>query len=162
MKKNLTQIEQVIRQTCLDFDLRLYLLEWNSKGVTIYVDRKQGALHVKDLEQLSRQLSLVFAAEGWSDHLDLEVSTPGLDRKLKHQWHFVEALNKEVYVKTNEPLENQKVFRGVLTEVGTEFVSVIQDNKGWKIPFELIQQAHLVFKMHKQSKIHLKKKVYKQ
>ena len=49
------------------------------------------------------------------DAYTLEVSSPGLERHLKRDWHFEEAVGEKVDVKLFRPLNGQKMLSGILT-----------------------------------------------
>ena len=82
--------------------------------VRIVVDAA-GSLGVDRIAELSRGLSRLL------DHEDLiqgsytlEVTSPGLERKLRRPEHYRKSLGREVKVKTRVPVDNAKNHRGDL------------------------------------------------
>ena len=47
----------------------------------------------------------------------LEVSSPGAERPLKKDKDFENAIGKNVYIKTYEPVNGEKEFEGILTSI---------------------------------------------
>ena len=77
----------------------------------------------------------------------LEVSSPGAERPLKKTQDFENAIGKNVFIKTYEPINGEKQFEGVLTEFDGTIVSVEIKIKTRKtnvtIPYEKIANARL-------------------
>lgn len=94
------------------------------------------SVKVEDCEKVSRQLSRVYEVEG-IDYRRLEVGSPGVDRALKTQADFERFAGERVEVKLREPVENRRVFQGVLALSGLsgsvkQFVVEYEQNKGEK------------------------------
>ena len=78
----------------------------------VTIDRPEG-VRIEDCELVSRQLSRVFEVEN-IDYQRLEVGSPGIDRPLKTPDDFFRFADERVEVKLRMPVENRKVFSGVL------------------------------------------------
>jgi len=80
---------------------------------------------------------------------DLEVSSPGLDRPLSRDKDFLKYRGSTVKIRTNEPLEGRKNFRGRLVEyVGEEGQKTIVlevDGTTFRIPRRVVAKAHLQY-----------------
>jgi len=148
MNKNLNQIETLITQTCEEFNCRLYLLEWNAQGLQIYIDKKDSSVSLLECEKISKRLRLFM--DDFSDQI--EVSSPGIERKLKYQWHFTEAVGKDVCVHTLKAVEGKKNFTGHLTKVSEEEIFLENPDCMFKIPFQDIEKANIIYQMKKQKK----------
>ena len=62
---------------------------------------------------------------------NLQVSSPGIERKLTRDFHFDYALGEKVIVRLIRPFENQREFRGVLidrSEDGAVTIEIDEDN----------------------------------
>lgn len=103
-------------------------------------------LVIEDCAALSHRISDLF------DELDpieeayrLEVSSPGIDRPLTRLKDFTDWAGHEAKFEVSEPIENQKRFRGDLTGVEGDMVS-ITDRTGatHSIPYSNIHNAKLV------------------
>jgi len=103
----------------------------------VTIDRPEG-VRIEDCELVSRQLSRVFEVED-IDYQRLEVGSPGIDRPLKTEAEFFRFANERVELKLRMPIENRKVFTGVLrasdheSEIGADpavFSLEYQDDRG--------------------------------
>lgn len=150
MDRNFSKIESAVEKACNELEYRLYLVEWNSNGVQVYVDKGAQVLaSISDCTKVSRRIYFFLMLEGLSDSLSLEVSSPGLERKLKYLWHFQEVINKRVWLSTSIPYYGKNTFVGDLTQVTDNFVFVESKASSWEIPFDSIKDAHLIFEMKK-------------
>ncbi|MYN13782.1 ribosome maturation factor RimP [Pusillimonas sp. TS35] len=78
----------------------------------VTIDRPDG-VRIEDCEYVSRQLSRVFEVEN-IDYKRLEVGSPGTDRPLKRLADFIRFSGERVEVRLRNPIDNRKVFVGVL------------------------------------------------
>lgn len=76
---------------------------------------RQG-ISLKDCEQATRQLQRVFEVEG-IDYEQLEVSSPGLDRRLRKPADFARFAGQEADLRLREPMNGRRHFVGVLQRV---------------------------------------------
>lgn len=99
----------------------------NENGRKIYriYITKQGGVSLDDCEAVSRLLSPIFdvtpPVEG--DYV-LEVSSPGLERKLEKPSHFTQSLGELVSIKTSE-----QTLKGTLVKASESTIAV-QNNDG--------------------------------
>ena len=87
----------------------------------VTIDRPEG-VRIEDCERVSRHLSRVFEVED-IDYRRLEVGSPGVDRPLKRPEDFVRFAGQRVEVRLRQPVDNRKVFAGVLQAAETELAS---------------------------------------
>jgi len=73
----------------------------------------------------------------------IEVSSPGLERPLVAARHFQRFLGRLCKVKTLQPLNGQKSFKGWINDVSDSVVTLEEDGALKNIPLELIQKANL-------------------
>ena len=111
--------------------------------VTVDAERGVGIDRIADFSRgLSRLLDEKDALQG---SYRLEVSSPGLERKLRRPEHYRKSVGREVKVKTSELLDGERVHRGVLDEVG-EAGFVLQLNSGARcIGFAQVASAQTIF-----------------
>jgi len=84
----------------------------------VSLDAENG-IGVQDCERVSRQLSHLFAVEQ-VDYQRLEVSSPGLDRRLKGAEDFARSVGREINVQLYSPSAaagGRKRFRGCLLQL---------------------------------------------
>ena len=94
--------------------LSVYDIEMTRKKITIYIDKK-GGVTINDCETVSKNISaLLDVKDPFPSSYTLEVSSPGINRKLKTKDHFSAAIGKKCLIHTHFPIDNRNVFKGVL------------------------------------------------
>ena len=107
--------------------------------LTLYIDRAGGV----DLDLCA---AVSHALDDVREDYNLEVSSPGLDRRLRKPAHFVAALGEEVAVKLTAPLEGRGTVRGALVAADGESISVrLDDGRTVAVPLSGIARAHVVY-----------------
>ncbi len=118
---------------------KVYDIEVTTKKLTVYIE-KQGGVTIDDCEIVSRNLSaLLDVKDPFESSYTLEVSSPGINRKLKTKEHFLAAIGKKCLIHTYFPVGNTKVFNGILKECSDDGV-VIGDTR---IEFDNIKKARV-------------------
>jgi ribosome maturation factor RimP len=83
----------------------------------IFIDGRDG-VSIDNCASVSRQVGTYLEVEDIIRHAyTLEVSSPGAERPLKRLEDFIRFSGKKVRVKLSEPVDNQRVFCGLLTGV---------------------------------------------
>ena len=136
--------QQVIEQTVTGLGYDLVELERSAGGllrVTIDLPWQAGApeqfVNVEDCERVTRQLQFVLEVDG-VEYKRLEVSSPGIDRPLRHAQDFERFIDHEVDITLKAPIgagagaatagqvtANRKKFRGLLARA--------EQGEGWQI-----------------------------
>ena len=128
------------------------LVEFELKGggknwvLRVFIDKPAGISH-QDCELVSEQLGTVLDVEDVIPFsYTLEVSSPGLDRKLVKDSDYTRFEGKLAKVQTRVPLLNQKTFRGRLRGLQGGTV-LLETPKGGliEIPLDVIHEARLEF-----------------
>ena len=112
----------------------------------IFIDKPDGISH-HDCELISEQVGTVLDVEDLIPvSYTLEVSSPGLDRKLVKESDYTRFDGKLARIQTRIPLNQQKVFRGRLRGLHDGKVR-LESPKGdlAEIPLDVIQEARLEF-----------------
>ena len=93
-------IEASEQASCLFYDLEL-VGRGRFRVLRVFIDSERG-VGLEDCESVSRHLSLLLDAEDaiGGEAYNLEVSSPGLERKLTKMWHFKKSVGEEAQVKT--------------------------------------------------------------
>ncbi len=105
-----------------------------------------GRVPIERCAALSRELgSHLEAADAIPTRYTLEVSSPGLDRRLAREKDFQAACGAEVWIETRQPLDGRRRFRGRLLafEDGTARVEV--DGLPIAIPFAAVGKANTIY-----------------
>lgn len=117
-------------------------------------DEVAGQVTLDDCAEVSRDASLVLDVEDLiAQHYSLEVSSPGLDRRLRTPADFARFTGRTARVKLQAPApDGQRLLRGPLDRAPEGFVAVIVDGKRIETPFKNVEQANLVFELAPQPK----------
>tara|TARA_B100001093_G_scaffold483920_1_gene516872 strand:+ start:644 stop:916 length:273 start_codon:yes stop_codon:yes gene_type:complete len=75
----------------------------------------------------------------------LEVSSPGLDRKLFEVSQYSAYIGEKVRISLKAPFEKRKNYSGVLTKVEEYDVVIESGEEEFTFPFEAIEKGHLVY-----------------
>jgi len=113
----------------------------------VYIDKPQGVT-LGDCEYISQALGEALDAgdvvpgEGYN----LEVSSPGVERKLSKPQHFERFLGQKAKVVLRAPVENRKSWIGTLTGYADGIVTLEPaPGQSVRFAFEQIEKANLKF-----------------
>lgn len=152
MSKKVTEIvEELVTPILDESGLELVEVEYSKEGkswfLRVYID-KEGGVDIEDCGQVSEKLGeKLDEIDPIPQNYFLEVSSPGAERPLKKDKDFQKAIGKNVYIKTYEPILDEKEFEGILTgfdgnEVTVE-VTIKTRKKTVVIPYEKVAKARL-------------------
>lgn len=124
-----------------------YKKESNDRYLRIYIDSENG-VGLNECEMFSREFEKEF------DRLDpieeayiLEVSSPGVERKLKTEREFLHYIGKKVSVKLYKAINSKKEFTAVLTGYENKTAIVDADGEELRIPLNEAVYIKLYFEM---------------
>lgn len=121
-----------------------YLKEGGDYILRITID-KEGGVGSNDCEALSRAIDPKLDEENFiSDPYVLEVTSPGLGRRLRRPRDFVFAEGREVEVRTYQPIDGSREWRGILKAGDRESVTIQigeEDKKFARSDISLIRLA---------------------
>lgn len=144
------RIRQLVLEAVESLGYELVELELKGSGnnsiLRIYVDKPEGISH-SDCGLVSEQVGTVLDVEDVIPYkYTLEVSSPGLDRKLSKESDYTRFEGKLAKIQTRIPLQHQKVFKGRLKGLrdGSVVLELPQGNL-LEVPLDVIQEARLEF-----------------
>jgi ribosome maturation factor RimP len=113
-----------------------------------------GGVSLEDCANVSRDLSTALDEVDVVAHAySLEVSSPGLERKLRSPADFVRFRGKAARVKLARPApDGQRLLRGELVEAPENRVAVIVDGKRIEAPLDDVVEARLVYELESKPK----------
>jgi len=136
--------------------LEVFDVEWKigkQRLLRIYLDRLPGPSNPEglgvthnDCQRVSEQLSVILDVEDLvpGPGYILEISSPGLDRKLIKPGDYERFAGRLAKIWLNEPLENLKYFEGRLAGYADGIVKLALKNREIAIPYAGIRKANLV------------------
>src|SRR5271154_4266904 len=119
-----------------------------SRVLRIFIDKPAGVTHA-DCEYISHQVGTILDVEevipGAAGYT-LEVSSPGVERKLTKPREFERFVGQKVKVVLREPVENQRTWIGALKSFA-EGIITLEPAPGRSVQFPLdqVEKANLKF-----------------
>ena len=113
----------------------------------IYIDRPdpEAGIGLEDCETVSRQVSALLDVEDpIPGDYNLEVSSPGLDRRLVKAVHFERFAGSRVKVKLKRLVEGRRNFRAKLVGIEDSNVLLHDGKSEFSIPLEEIDTARVM------------------
>jgi ribosome maturation factor RimP len=121
--------------------------------LVLYIDSDDG-ISLDDCEKVSRRVSeFLDEKDPIEQSYILEVSSPGIDRPLKKERHFLASIDKTIAVHLFAPLNGKKDFQGILKAYQPERLSLkIESGEVLELENSKIAKANRVdeldFKSH--------------
>ena len=111
--------------------------------VRLYVD-KEGGIGLEDLQSVSEEVSAILDAEDPIESTyTLEVSSPGLDRPLRHEGDYRRFVGRLARLSSFEPLEGRRHWIGRIVGVEAGSVSLqLEAEGGALVHLPLAKLAH--------------------
>ena len=117
-------------------------------------ERPEDAVGIEECQRVSQDLSAVLDVEeeelgeaALGQHYTLEVSSPGLDRALRHVADYRRFTGRLAKIVTSAPLNGQSAFSGRIVGIersGDEDVVVLEEGrKTHRVPAARIKRGHL-------------------
>jgi ribosome maturation factor RimP len=142
------RVQQLVQQVVESQGYEIVEVEFKGAGkssvLKIFIDKADGVSH-RDCELVSEQVGTVLDVEDLiPSSYTLEVSSPGLERKLVKESDYTRFDGKLARIQTRIPLNQQKVFRGRLQGLREGKVRLeLQKGDLLDIPLDVIQEARL-------------------
>lgn len=143
-------VRNLAQPVCTSADVELVDVELGGGVLTVTVDR-EGGLDLDSIAALTRQISrLLDEADPVPGRYTLEVSTPGLERKLRTPDHFRRVVGQVVNVRTVAGTEVGRRLRGTLVAVDDDGITVgpdpdTADGPDRTVRHDQVERARTVF-----------------
>jgi ribosome maturation factor RimP len=146
-------IAEALGPTVQAAGLGIWDVERSGTSLRVLVDRPGGV----DLDAVAEVTTAISAVLDERDDLvpagryTLEVSSPGLERRLRYPRHFGAYIGQEVAVKTTEAIEGSRRLRGRLTAATESGIALVVQAEGQagphevQVPMALVERANTVF-----------------
>ena len=150
MEKKLEMLEERMEEHLKELGLELADIEYVPEGgynyLRIYVEKPDGNTSLDDCVELSTRIDSI-ADELINEKFYLEVSTPGLERRLKKPGDFTRFTGKKVKIYTKSQIEGKKTFEGKLEKFENETIFLLDSTeKVYEIPFSKLKKSHMKFR----------------
>ena len=143
------KVERVVAPVVLSSGLELIDVEVQSGTVRVTVDRSGGL----DLEAIGSATSAISRALDEADAVpggryELEVSSPGLERRLRRPEHFKAHVGVAVSIKTKPGTAGERRIEGVIASADAEGIRIEGDGiegGSRKLAYRDVDRAHTIF-----------------
>ncbi|HSB27120.1 MAG TPA: ribosome maturation factor RimP [Pyrinomonadaceae bacterium] len=142
------RVQELAERVAIDHGLELVHTEVagpeNKPIVRVFIDKPNGVTH-DDCSEVSLHLGTILDVEDFIHaSYTLEVSSPGLERGLYKPADYERFAGSDAKLKTRQPIEGQRNFRGRLLGIeGNEVLFEDRTNGKVRIPFDIITKANL-------------------
>lgn len=147
---NLDRIREVAERVAASEGMELVDVEMRGSPqrglLRIFIDKPGGVTH-GDCEVISNQVGAILEVEDLvPGSYTLEVSSPGLERRLHRAADFDRFAGKKVKLILKDPMDGRRQFTGLLEGIADGAVTVKSDEgQRFTVPLERIERANLVF-----------------
>src|SRR5580698_5152571 len=118
-----------------------------ARVLRIFIDKPEGVTHA-DCEMISQNVGTILDVEDVipGAHYTLEVSSPGIERKLSKPRDFERFVGQKAKFLLREPVDNQRRWEGTLAGFSNGVVSLeAPAGKLVQIPLARVEKANLKF-----------------
>lgn len=110
----------------------------------VYIDHPNG-ISVDDCADVSHQVSAVLDVEDpISTEYNLEVSSPGMERPLFKEQHYLSVVGETISVRLKMPMDNRRNFKGLLQACENGVLTVEVDGQTFQLAVNNIEKGNLV------------------
>jgi len=156
---DLLKIREAAERVAHSLGLEVFDVEFKigkDRLLRVFIDRLPGpenpqdlGVSHKDCENVSVQLSDILDVEELvpGPHYVLEVSSPGLDRKLLKPADYQRFAGRLAKIWLNEPVGKQQYFEGRLAGYADGIVKFSVKDKEVSVPYTAIKKANLIVEL---------------
>jgi len=144
-------IEALAEKAAATIGLELVDVEWKtSEGnphIVVYIDNETG-ITLEHCQKVSKLLGEALDREDpVPSRYYLEVSSPGIERRLKKASDYTRFVGREIKIKTDKKINGSKNFRGILKEFVHDTLTLLPESgEVIKIEMKDIARANLWYK----------------
>jgi len=142
------QLRELIEPVVTGMDYEPWGLEYLTQGkysiLKIYIESDKG-IDVDDCARISRQVSgLLDVEETISGKYTLEVSSPGMDRRLFTKVQFELYKGAKVKINLRNRYEGRRKFTGLLCGIEDDDVVIRTGDEEFLFPFDEVDKANVI------------------
>jgi ribosome maturation factor RimP len=145
-----SKIEEIVQRVAASDGIEVVEVEFKGSGgnqlLRISIDKPQGVSHA-DCEMISHQVGTILDVEDIvPGHYTLEVSSPGVERKLLKPTVYIRFQGKKAKIVLRQPVENQRHWEGKLAGLEESTVSLeVGADRVLRFPLSQVERANLKF-----------------
>ncbi len=148
---DLEKIREAAERVARSEGLEIVDVEWKvgkQRFLRVYIDKAGGVSHA-DCEKVSQHLGVILDVEDLvpGPGYVLEISSPGMDRKLVRPSDYERFVGRLARISLVEPVENSKFFEGRLAGYTDGVVQLEVQGRVLALPLEGIRKAQLVVEL---------------
>ena len=143
------KVQNLLENTIINLGYELYDVIYEKEGkdyyLRIFIDKENG-ISINDCEYVNNNINNILDEANYiKDAYYLEVSSPGLERVLRKDKHFISQIGKEIYIKLYSQVEKKKELIGILEDYNDNEIIINKNNKSIKLDKKNIAIAKTVF-----------------
>lgn len=109
---------------CYIYDVE-YAKEGKSRFLRIFADKEDDRISLDECEAISRRMSeLLDESDPISDNYMLEVSSPGIERRLRTLEHFARYIGESIDIGLYKAIDGSKILNGKLISFENEKITL--------------------------------------
>lgn len=144
------RIIELAEPVARDLNFYLYDVEYIKEGgiwfLRVYIDKKESGISIDECESFSRALSDILDKEDpIAQNYYLEVSSPGIERKLKTKEHFDTYMGEMVDIGLYKAIDGAKQITGKLISYEDEKIKIQSGDKELELNLSDTTNVHLHF-----------------
>ncbi len=143
-----SQVEVLLEPIIQNLGYILYDIQYIKEGKDFYlrvtIDKPEG-ISIEDCETVNGAIDEPLDKMDYiKESYFLEVSSPGLERVLRKEWHFEKQMGNKIQVKLFKSIEKKKELEGILKSFDDEFLELEIEGKITKIERKNVALAKTV------------------
>lgn len=143
------KVEELLENIIVNLGYELYDVIYAKEGKEYYlrivIDKPEG-ISIDDCETVNNAINDILDEVDYiKEQYYLEVSSPGVERVLRKEKHYLNQVGNEISVKLFKPIEKQKELIGVLTEYNNKEITINSNEKEYKIDLKDVALARTIF-----------------
>lgn len=129
MTKIEENVKKLLEPIINDLGYKVYDIIYEKEGkdnyLRIFIDKENSIIDLNDCEKVNNAINDILDEKDLikSSYM-LEVSSPGLERRIRSDEHLEMATSKEVEVHTFKTIENSKIIKGILNSFDDNTIEV--------------------------------------
>lgn len=144
-----SKVEKLIEKEISDLGYDLYDVEYLKEGrdfyLRIFIDSKDG-IGIEDCEKVNNVIDPILDEKDLiKDQYFLEVSSVGLERNLRKDKHFQDAIGENIELKLYKKINNTKTILGMLKEYKDGRIKIEVQEDILEIDIKNIASAKVIF-----------------